>query len=272
MSDFISIYVISSSMGITAEQLAKASIAQFDLERFKIHRFTNIITKEAVDQVIAGIPPENSMIIFTLVFEEIAAYLFAEARNHGIEVFDAMSPVLKALAQLTGEAPKQIPGAYRALNEDYFNRIDAIEFAIRCDDGKDVRGFLDADVVLLGISRTSKTPTSMSLAHRNIRVANLPLVPEVEPPEIIFELDPRKIVGLTTDITKLEEIRNERLKALGLSQTSNYAKDERIVTEIEYSNTIYKKLGCMVINTAEKSVEETASLIAEHLRKEGMIE
>jgi len=252
--------------------LTKASIAQVDLDGFKIHRFTNIVTKEAVDQVLAGIPPENSMIIFTLVFEEVAAYLVSEAQSLGIEVFDAMSPVLKALTRLTGKSPKQIPGAYRALNEDYFDRIDAIEFAIRCDDGKDERGFIDADVLLLGISRTSKTPTSMSLAHRNIKVANLPLVPEVDLPEIIFELDPRKIVGLTTDMTKLEEIRNERLKALGLSQTSNYAKDERIVTEIEYSNKIYEKLGCMVINTAEKSVEETASLIAEHLRKEGLIE
>lgn len=183
-----------------------------------------------------------------------------------------MSPVLEALSRLTGDKPKEIPGAYRALNEDYFDRIDAIEFAVRCDDGKDLRGFLEADVVLLGISRTSKTPTSMSLAHRNIKVANLPLVPEVKPPGIIYELDPRKIVGLTTDITKLEEIRIERLKALGLSQASNYAQDERIAQEIEYSNQIYKELGCMVINTAERSVEETASLIAEHLREEGIIE
>jgi len=272
MKNPIDIYILSSSIGITAEQLAKASLAQFDTEQFTVHRMKNIVTKEAVDEALSGIAPENSMIIFTLVFEEVAAYLVEQARLKGIEIFDAMSPVLEALTRLTGEKPKEIPGAYRALNEDYFDRIDAIEFAIRCDDGKDVRGFLEADVVLLGISRTSKTPTSMSLAHRNIKVANLPLVPEVAPPAIIYELDPRKIVGLTTDITKLEEIRIERLKALGLSQTSNYAQDERIAQEIAYSNKIYEELGCMVINTAERSVEETASLIAEHLREEGLIE
>lgn len=272
MSDSISIYILSSSIGITAEQLAKASLAQFGTERFTVHRFKNIHTKEAVDKALAAIPAENSMIIFTLVFEEVAAYLMEEATKRGIETFDAMSPVLQALSRLTGDKPKEIPGAYRALNEDYFDRIDAIEFAVRCDDGKDPRGFLEADVVLLGISRTSKTPTSMSLAHRNIKVANLPLVPEVKPPAILYELDPRKIVGLTTDITKLEEIRNERLKALGLSQASVYAQEERIKQEIEYSNQIYKELGCMVINTAQRSVEDTANLIADHLREEGMIE
>lgn len=272
MKNPIDIYILSSSIGITAEQLAKASLAQFDTERFTIHRIKNIQSKEVVDRTLAAIPAENAMIIFTLVYEEVAAYLLEQAQKKGIEIFDAMSPVLEALSRLTGDKPKEIPGAYRALNEDYFDRIDAIEFAVRCDDGKDLRGFLEADVVLLGISRTSKTPTSMSLAHRNIKVANLPLVPEVKPPEIIYELDPRKIVGLTTDITKLEEIRIERLKALGLSQTSNYAQDERIAQEIEYSNQIYKELGCMVINTAERSVEETASLIAEHLREEGIIE
>lgn len=272
MKNPIDIYILSSSIGITAEQLAKASLAQFDTERFTIHRIKNIQSKEVVDRTLAAIPAENAMIIFTLVYEEVAAYLLEQAQKKGIEIFDAMSPVLEALSRLTGDKPKEIPGAYRALNEDYFDRIDAIEFAVRCDDGKDLRGFLEADVVLLGISRTSKTPTSMSLAHRNIKVANLPLVPEVKPPEIIYELDPRKIVGLTTDITKLEEIRIERLKALGLSQASNYAQDERIAQEIEYSNQIYKELGCMVINTAERSVEETASLIAEHLREEGIIE
>jgi hypothetical protein len=272
MSKTISIYILSSSIGITAEQLAKASLAQYSTDQFVIHRIKNVVTKELVDEALKEIPTENSMIIFTLVFEEVAAYLVEEARKKGIEIFDAMSPVLQALTRLTGEEPKQVPGAYRALNEDYFDRIDAIEFAIRCDDGKDVRGFMEADVVLLGISRTSKTPTSMALAHRNIKVANLPLVPEVLPPDLIYELDPRKIVGLTTDITKLEEIRNERLKALGLSVTSNYAQDERIKQEIEYSDGIYKKLGCLVINTAKRSVDETASLITEHLREQGLIE
>ena len=154
--------------------------------------------------------------------------------------------------------------------EIYFSRVDAIEFAVKCDDGQDPRGLFQADVVLVGISRTSKTPLSMYLANRNIKVANIPLVMEVPPPKELFEIPAKKIIGLTNSPEKLNEIREERLKYLGLSTSSNYASMERIFDELDYSEQIMKKIGCPVINVANKAIEETSAFILSLLKKNGI--
>ena len=151
----------------------------------------------------------------------------------------------------------------RTLNQTYFNRVAAIEFAVRYDDGKDPRGFKDADLVLLGISRISKTPLSMYLANHNLKVANLPLLPEVPIPKEIYDVPKNKLIGLTTTISKLTDIRNNRLQALGLPEGSNYASIARIQEEINYANTIFEVLECPVINVDNRSIAEIAMLIQE---------
>jgi regulator of PEP synthase PpsR (kinase-PPPase family) len=155
------------------------------------------------------------------------------------------------------------------LDDEYFRRVEAIEFAVKYDDGKDPRGLLRADVVLVGVSRTSKTPLSMFLAHKRLKAANVPLVPEVEPPEELFEVNPRKVIGLTISPDELNLIRTERLKALGLRAQANYAALERILVELEYAEKIMKKIGCPVINVSNKAVEETASIILDIIKRGG---
>ena len=146
--------------------------------------------------------------------------------------------------------------------------VEAIEFAVKYDDGKDPRGVKKADICLVGISRTSKTPLSMYLANKNYKVANIPLVPEVPPPKEIFEKDKRRIIGLVANPIILNEIRLIRLKALGLADNSSYANVDRINMELEYAKEIMERIGCIVIDVSNSAIEETAGIITDHMIKE----
>jgi regulator of PEP synthase PpsR (kinase-PPPase family) len=156
----------------------------------------------------------------------------------------------------------------RKLDDEYFRKIEAIEFAVKYDDGRDPRGILRADIVLVGVSRTSKTPLSMYLAHKRYKVANVPIVPEVKPPDELYQIPRSKCVGLIISPDKLNEIRTERLKALGLGARANYASYERILEELDYAEKIMKRVGCPVINVSNKAIEETAGLILDILKSE----
>lgn len=261
----INIYAVSDSLGETAEQVSKAVIRQFDIAEFDIKRVSYINDKEAIDNLIEKASQENSFIIFTLVVEELRDYLTDMAFKHNIGAVDIMTPVLLPLVKQLGISPKQEPGLLRKLDEKYFKKVEAVEFAVKYDDGKDTRGILLADIVLLGVSRTSKTPLSMYLAHKNLKVANIPLVPEVSMPEELKLISPKKIIGLTLNEENLNKIRRERLRAMGLKDSANYANMERIFTELEYANNIYKELKCKIIDTTDKAVEETASIILDYI-------
>ena len=152
-------------------------------------------------------------------------------------------------------------GMVHKLDQEYFKKVEAIEFAVKYDDGKNPSGFEKADVVIIGVSRTSKTPLSMFLAYKKIKAANLPLVPEVPLPEELFKIPAKKIVGLIIDPFKLNNIRSERLRAIGLEDEANYASIERIQSELEYAKAIMRRLHCQVLDVSNKSIEETASLV-----------
>lgn len=261
----INIYAVSDSLGETAEQVAKAVMRQFDFTDFDIKRVSYVNDKEAIDNLIERASQENSFIVFTLVVVELRDYLTDQAMMHNIGAVDIMTPVLVPLVKQLGLSPKQEPGLLRKLDERYFKRVEAVEFAVRYDDGKDTRGILLADIVLIGVSRTSKTPLSMYLANKNIKVANIPIVPEVSPPEELKLISSKKIIGLILNVENLNKIRKERLKAMGLNDTANYAKMERIFEELEYAQKIMKELKCKVIDTTDKAVEETASIILDYI-------
>ena len=177
---------------------------------------------------------------------------------------------MEAFIQQFKTDPKCEPGLMRKLDANYFRRVKAIEFAVKYDDGRDPQGLKRADIVLIGISRTSKTPLSVYLAHKGLNVANIPLVPEVAPPDELFELRKNVCVGLVTTPDKLNEIRRERLKSLGLTAQANYANLDRILEELDYAEKIMKRLGCPVIDVSNKAVEETADLILAILKKRGV--
>ena len=221
-------------------------------------------------EILESAKKENAIIVYTLVSENLGDIVENFCSRENLHCVDLMSQILNILTDKIGESPRREPGIIRRMNEEYFRRIEAIEFAVKYDDGKDPRGVLNADLVLVGISRTSKTPLSMYLANRNIKVANIPLVPEIPIPKEVFEINPKKIIGLTNTPEKLNEIRQARLKALGLSSNANYAKLDRILEELDYSEKIMKKLSCPVINVANKAIEETAGLILDIMKENGL--
>ncbi|WP_028307586.1 pyruvate, water dikinase regulatory protein [Desulfitibacter alkalitolerans] len=256
------VFVVSDSLGETAEIVAKAVASQFNLSDIEIRRFPYVNNKKQVKEIISQSEGYNCLIAYTLVIPELKEYLEELVVEMGLEAVDILSPMLRAMERLLDRPPKLEPGLLRKLDEQYFKRVEAIEFAVRYDDGKDPKGLVKADIVLVGISRTSKTPLSMYLAHKRIKCANVPLVPEVSPPEELYQVK-NKVVGLIIDPNHLYEIRKERLKSLGLTSNANYAAVERIIKELEYSDTVMKKIGCPVINVTNKAVEETAGTIME---------
>ncbi|RQD66887.1 MAG: kinase/pyrophosphorylase [Tindallia sp. MSAO_Bac2] len=263
------ILIVSDSIGETAEQVAKAALSQFDLKEFDIRRHSFVSETGQIDDVLEDSNAEDTIIMFTIVIEEIKEYLLREAAARKILTIDLMSSIMETLEERFGMKPIGEAGMIRKLDEEYFRKIEAIEFAVKYDDGKDPRGLKKADIVLIGISRTSKTPLSMYLAHRNIKVANVPLVPEVKPPKELYDVPSQKIIGLTTDPYKLIEIRKERIKALGLKDGANYASIQRIIEELEYADEIMRKLSCPVIDVSARAVEESASIILEICREIG---
>jgi regulator of PEP synthase PpsR (kinase-PPPase family) len=261
------VYVVSDSVGETAELVTKAAASQFDINQLDIRRVPYVEDKGTINEVINMAKEPNSIIAFTLVIPELRAYLLEEAKKEEIKVIDIMGPMVDALQLIFNEPPRFRPGMVHQLDDEYFRKVEAIEFAVKYDDGRDPRGLLRADIILIGVSRTSKTPLSMYLAHKRVKVANVPLVPEVAPPEELFRVDPKKCIGLTINSEKLNGIRSERLKSLGLQAQANYASMDRINLEIDYSKQVMQQIGCQVIDVSNKAVEETANIILENLRK-----
>jgi regulator of PEP synthase PpsR (kinase-PPPase family) len=257
------IFIVSDSLGETAEFVARAAASQFNQGQFDIRRIPYVSDHGVLEQVIAEAESVPSIIAYTLVVSGLRDDLEALAAARGIPTVDILGPLLDVLAKVTGKDPKMQAGLIHRLDEQYFNRIEAIEFAIKYDDGKDPRGLLYADVVLIGVSRTSKTPVSMYLANKRVKAANVPIVPEVEPPAELFKIPQRKIIGLTIRPQPLTQIRQERLKTLGLTTDAEYASLERINKEIRYADQLMAQIGCPVIDVTNKAVEETASKVLE---------
>ena len=265
------VYVISDSVGETAQQVTKAALSQFNIENdYEIIRFPYVADEKFLMEVLESGKNEEAVIVYTLVSENLLNITKEFCEKEDLSHIDLMTPLLKQISKKTGKSPKREPGVIRKLDERYFKRVEAIEFAVKYDDGKDPRGILKSDIVLLGISRTSKTPLSMYLANKNIKVANVPLVPEIPIPKEVFEIDPKKIMGLTNTPEKLNSIRNERLKALGLSSNASYANLERILQELDYAEKVMKKVGCPVIDVSNKAIEETAGIILDKMKENGL--
>lgn len=265
MDTDITIYVISDSIGETGELIASAAVRQFISKNYRIKKYPYIVSKSQIEEIFQDAILGKSMIIYTTVSEETRDYIDSKGRELNIPTFDVMTPPMEALEELLGIEPKRESGIIRRLDDNYFKQIRAIEFAIRYDDGKDSQGIIDSDICLIGISRTSKTPLSLYLAHKGFQVANIPLLPEVTPPKELFNKDNRRIIGLIVNSQVLNEIRQDRLQFLGLTSNSDYASTERIEKELEYSIDLMKQLGCLVIDVSQRAVGETANIINEHM-------
>ncbi|PZL70686.1 phosphoenolpyruvate synthase regulatory protein [Enterococcus plantarum] len=264
----MTIFVISDSAGETASKLAAASMAQYPTVDFSLFRRTFAKEEDKLRKALEDAKRENAMVLHTIVNDRLVKIANDFFEEHDLYHFDILTPPVAEIERLTGVAPTREPGALHHLNENYFKRIEAMEFAVKYDDGKDPRGFLEADVLLLGVSRTSKTPLSLFLANKNLKVANLPLIPEAHLPKQLWETNPKKIVGLTNDPDILNGIRKERMRTYGLPANTSYSDIEKIRKELTFANDLYEKLGCVVINVASLSIEETASMILNALNLE----
>ena len=257
------IFIVSDSVGETGELVAKAAVSQFrpGLQDTSLKRLPHIETVDQIIEIVHLAKIQPAIILFTLVQKKMRAALKKECARSGVRFIDLMGPLMDTLEEELNELPFEEPGLVRKLDDDYFKKIEAIEFAVKYDDGRDPRGLLLADIVLIGVSRTSKTPLSQYLAHKRYKVANVPLVPEVEPPEELFRVDPAKCFGLVISPEKLNFIRKERLIALGLNDDASYAKLDRIKQEIVHFDKVASRIGCQVIDVTNRAVEETANVI-----------
>lgn len=261
------IYVCSDAVGETAEAVAKATLRQFSSEQVKIKRYGHLRTEDEIVKIVQEAAKTGGFISYTLVQPELRELMREESVKHGVRAVDVMGPMMQAFVDTFGSFPRREPGLLHSIDEAYHRRIEAIEFAVKYDDGKDARGLVQAQVVLIGVSRTSKTPLSVFLSHKGIKTANLPLMPEVNPPEELRPEPGRLIVGLTMQPEHLLEIRTERLKALGLPASAQYASQERIQEELEYASSVMASLNCPVIDVTNRAIEETAGIIIEWLSK-----
>lgn len=246
--------------------MTRAAASQYEGIGFDIRRIPFIDDIEMIDEILKSALENQALVAYTLVVPELKEYLERQAQLLGIRSVDILGPMITEIGKMVDLVPTAKPGLVHQLDEDYFKKVEAIEFAVKYDDGKDARGILRADVILVGVSRTSKTPLSMYLAHKRVKATNVPLVPEVPPPDELFMVSPRKCIGLTINPEQLNGIRTERLKSLGLTAQANYASLDRILLELEYAEKIMKRIGCPVINVTNKAVEETANIILEMIK------
>ncbi|HIZ95448.1 pyruvate, phosphate dikinase/phosphoenolpyruvate synthase regulator [Ligilactobacillus pobuzihii] len=261
------IFVISDSIGETAYNLVQATVAQFPEVDFEIQQYPLVRTSSLLSGILKRAKRVNAIIVHTLVIKNLSEQIDKFCQENSLQCLGALERLLDMLEKQTKVAPRLEPGMNHHTDKDYFKRIECMEFAVTYDDGKDPSGFTQADIVLLGVSRTSKTPLSLYLANKGYKVANLPLVPKTKIPDEIYEIDQRKIFGLTNDPAILNSIRRQRMVAYGLDPDSHYSNLGNINNELKFAQELYHKLGCLVINTANKSIEETATLIIESLNE-----
>lgn len=259
--------MLSDSLGETGELVVKAAASQFNSTSIEVRRIPYLSSPQDVENALEEAAGCNAAVAYTLVRPELKSFLETKVQELGLVCVDIMGPIIEAIKSVTAVNPHFEPGMIRRLDEFYFNRIEAIEFAVKYDDGKQPWALSKADLVIIGVSRTSKTPLCVYLASKGIKASNVPLVQEVAPPDELFSLPPEKVYGLTLQWSRLYEIRKERLRTLGLSQSADYANPERIIEELDYAAGIMRRIGCTTMDVTNKSVEETAARILEFYRK-----
>lgn len=262
------IFTLSDSSGETAEAVARAALVQFPPGYATIYRLPQARSCQQITEFVEQMAEGRAILAYTLVLPEYRETLEREAKKFNVETIDLIGPVIARVGELTGAKPLAQPGRLHLLDESYFKRIEAVDFAIRYDDGKNPDGITQADVVLVGVSRTSKTPNSMYLAHHyGLRSANIPLVMNVDPPRALFSVDKRKIIGMSIDPHLLQDIRSIRARVLGMAPDAEYADLDQIRQEVRYAKNIFRELDCHVIDVTSKAIEEISSEIYLHLRQ-----
>lgn len=258
------IFILSDGTGETAATMIRAALVQYATLNINIVRCKNVRTEEQIDSLVEDVYAQKGLIVFTMVGPQMSRKVIETAAQKGIVAVDLMGPLLASLDTFFGinSTGQHTAGLLRAVDEQYFKRIEAIEFTVKHDDGKTLTHLDQADIVLVGISRTSKTPLSIFLSHKGWKVANIPVVLNTPLPEELFKIDQRRIVGLTIDPNSLTRIRKKRLEKFGQDPGGEYANMGHIQQEIEYISQLFKaNRRWPVFDVTDRALEETAAEI-----------
>ena len=259
----LNIYIPSDSLGfLSIENLARTAIAQFSNDEYRMIKEPNVKTPEkATDIVKSAKSNEPSVVVFSPSFVNVRDAFIMSSLKFRVDCLDALSPLIRCFGNALKTPPIYQSKHSWVLDEDYYQKIHAIEFAINNDDGKSLDSLQKADIVLIGVSRTSKTPLSIYLSYHNLLVVNIPLVSEANVPKNLFKISSKKVIGLTISPNRLNQIRTERNSTMGVVGESSYSDMNHIIHELEFADQLMKKLGCPIIDVSNRAVEETAEII-----------
>jgi [pyruvate, water dikinase]-phosphate phosphotransferase / [pyruvate, water dikinase] kinase len=263
----VELHIVSDSTGETAARLVLALEAQFPEQSFEEVRHPRVESAEDLALAVSRARGRPAVMVYTLVEPGLREAMRQLCRSARVHYCDLLGHPIDSIARVSGAAAQMTPGARPPLDQTYFKRIEAIEFAVKYDDGVG-SGLDEADIVLVGVSRTSKTPLSIYLGYLGHKAANVPLVKGIEPPRALFEIDPAKIVGLTIDAQRLSEIRSNRVAAMG-GPKRRYAELLDVYEELEAAAAMHRRLGCPVLDVSDLSVEETAMRVIRLVAERG---
>jgi len=263
MNKIYNIYQISDSTGETLDRIFLALKAQFSNFNCKTIHFSFTRTKNQIDKIISKSKSEkNVIILYTIVYKVLAQYLVIESKKNNIPSFEVLGNLIVSFSKLLKQEASRKPSGQHILDEEYYKRIEAVQYTITHDDGKIISDLDNSDVVLVGISRTSKTPTSIYLANRGYKVANIPFIPNKDMPSQLMESSKKTcVIGLICDAARLSDVRRNRIHSLHEDRPGDYTNEKKILTELENSKKIFKKYNWPIIDVTRKSVEETAASV-----------
>lgn len=258
----LKVIVISDGTGETATAMTRAAFSQYPNKEIFFTRYKNVRTEEHIEAIFQEAAIHYDIVVYTIVSPKLREFVKEISKREHVRSVDLIGPLLGQIANIFESEPDYQPGVLHAVNDQYFAKVAAIEFTLNHDDGRNLATLHEADVILVGISRTSKTPLSIYLSMEGIKVVNIPIVLGVEFPEQLFEVDQRKVFGLTIDIDALHEIRKNRLSRLGQQENGDYAQLDKVEEEIEWANGLFaQNKRWPVFNVTGKALEETAAEI-----------
>lgn len=257
----INLHLVSDSTGETLEMIAKAALAQFEDAKVNRHFWPMVRSRQHLERIVPELAQAPGLVLFTLVNPQTRRLLEDHCRQLGLPCVPVLDAVTEALEAQLGQEALGRPGRQHMMDEAYFRRVEAIQYTIAHDDGAGVENWEDADIVLAGVSRTSKTPTSIYLANRGFKTANVPIVVESPPPEQLFKLTKPLVVGLTTAPSRLVQIRRNRLLSLHEDAHTAYVDDQRVREEVKFARRMFADNGWPVIDVSRRSIEETAAAV-----------
>ncbi len=253
------VFVVSDSTGETAEKVARAAISQFSIYEVHLKRFLLVDSELKIREIITEAADKRALVIFTLVEDGLRNIMLQESAEKDIVAIDIIGPVLNSISNILNLSPERKPGLIHRINDEYFKRIDALEYAVKHDDGQRADAMPASDARILGISRTSKTPLCLFLAQRGFKAANIPIIDSQSIDETAYNMPKEKIFGLIASPVRISNLRKERLKRMGLPLSQDYVSKESIEKELNHSKEIYSRLNAYVIDITEKSIEEAAA-------------